>query len=392
MSHRIPAVVLPALAVAGLAAWWVTAGPDNARAADPAPAPAAIPVTTAKAQHQDVPVFLDGLGTVQALNVVSIKAQVSGTLLSLPAHEGQEVHKGDIIAQIDPRPYQAALDQANAQKQEDQATLSASQLDLKRYRSLAKSDFAPVQQVDDQTATVNKTTAAIAADTAAVETAQINLDYCTIRAPFDGRVGLYQVDVGNLIQVASQTGILTITQDKPIAAVFTLPEDELVQVQDAMSRETKTGGAVQVSVFDSTNSNKLAQGTLLTPNNTIDTATGTITLRAIFDNKDDHLWPGQFINARVLVNTVKNAVTIPELAVEHGPNGLFVYTVAPNQTVDVTNVKIGYQDNGFSVVTAGLSGGETVVVSGQSRLSPGVHVKPTAASGAQSSNPSDTPG
>ena len=386
MSHRIAAVVFPALAIAGLAAW-IAAGPDNARAADPAPAPAAVPVTTAKAQTQDVPVFLNGLGTVQALNVVSIKAQVSGILLALPAREGQEVHKGDIIAQIDPRPYQATLDQAVAQRQGDQATLSASQLDLKRYQSLAKSEFAPVQQVDDQMATVNKTTAAIAADTAAIETAQINLGYCTIRAPFDGRVGLYQVDAGNLIQAASQTGILTITQDKPIAAVFTLPEDELVKVQDAMGR-----GTVPVAVYDSNEATRLAQGVLLTPDNTIDTTTGTITLRAQFENKDDHLWPGQFINARVLVSTLKNAVTIPELAVEHGPSGLFVYTVTPNQTVDATDIKVGYQDHGYSVVTAGLSGTETVVVSGQSRLSPGVHVKPTAASGAQSANPSDTPG
>ena len=386
MSYRIPAVAV-SVVVAGLAAWWAVGGQDNARAADPAPSPPETPVTTAKVRRQDVPVFLNGLGTIQALNVVSIKAQVSGTLLALPAREGQEVHKGDIIAQIDPRPYQATLDQAMAQRQEDQATLGASQLDLKRYQSLAKKDFAPVQQVDDQMATVNKTTAAIAADSAAIETAQINLDYCTIRAPFDGRVGLYQVDVGNLIQVASQTGILTITQDKPIAAVFTLPEDELVQVQDAMAR-----GPVQVSVLASNDTTKLSQGVLLTPNNTIDTNTGTITLRALFDNKDDHLWPGQFINARVLVSTLKNAVTVPELAVEHGPNGLFVYTVAPNQTVDATTIKVGYQDNGFSVVTAGLSGNETVVVSGQSRLSPGVHVKATAATGAQASNPSDTPG
>ena len=378
---------IPALAAAGLAIW-LAPGLHSARAAGPAAAPPAdIPVSTAKAQHRDVPVYLDGLGTVQALNVVAIKAQVNGTLIALPAHEGQEVHKGDIIAQIDPRPYQATLDQATAQRQEDQATLQASQLDLKRYQSLAKSNFAPFQQVDDQLATVNKTNAAIAADTAAIETAQINLDYCTIRAPIDGRVGLYQVDVGNLIQVASQTGILTITQDKPIAAVFTLPEDQLVRVQEAMAK-----GAVPVNVFNSNDTTQLAQGALLTPNNTIDTTTGTITLRALFENKDDHLWPGQFIKARVLVNTLKDVVTIPELAIEHGPNGLFVYTLAPDQTVSTAAIKIGYQDNGYSVVTAGLSGNETVVVSGQSRLSPGVHVRATLVPDAQASNPSDTPG
>ena len=231
-----------------------------------------------------------------------------------------------------------------------------------------------MQQVDDQRATVNKLMASIAADTAAIETAQINLDYCVIRSPIDGRVSLYQVDVGNLIEVASQTtGIISITQDKPISVVFTLPEADLARVQDARSK-----GSVPVLVANGMNDQTvIATGTLLTPNNTIDTSTGTISLKATFPNDDDHLWPGQFVNARVLVETLPKAVTVPLLAVEHGPDGLFVYVVNQDQTVAQKAIKVGYQDDGQSVVIAGLSGGEAVVVSGQSRLSPGTRVKAT---------------
>ncbi len=360
-------------------AWAVSALPAVADAAAPAPAVAeAVPVTTEAARVQDVPVFLSGLGTVQAFNVVEIKAQVNGTLVALPAKEGQEVQKGDVVAEIDPRQYQAALDQATAQREEDQAQLQSAQLDLKRYQSLARSSFAPVQQVDDQAATVNKQIAAVAADTAAIETAQINLGYCVIRAPFNGRVSLYQVDVGNLIEVASQTGIISITQDKPIAVVFTLPESQLAQVQDARAK-----GPVTVLLDDSDSGAQLAQGELMTPNNSIDATTGTISLKASFTNADDHLWPGEFVNARVQVNVLQHVVTIPTLAVEHGPDGLFVYTVKPDQTVAPVPLQVGYQDGGRSVVTKGLNGTETVVVSGQSRLAPGTKVK--------AANPSKAP-
>jgi multidrug efflux system membrane fusion protein len=331
-------------------------------------------VATATAQVHDVPVFLGGLGTVQAFNTVEVKAQVNGYLISLPVKEGQEVKKGDIVAEIDPRPYKAILDQATAQRQEDEATLKSAQLDLQRFQSLAKRDFAPVQQVDDQQGMVGKTTAAIAADTAAIETAQLNLDYSTIRSPIDGRISLYQVDVGNLIEVASQTGIVSITQDKPISVVFTLPEAELVQVQDARAK-----GVLPVDVSSSDGKSQLAQGTLLTPNNTIDTTTGTISLKAEFANDDDHLWPGEFVNARVQVNTLHNAVTIPELAVVHGPDGLFVYLVKADHTVAQANVEIGYEDNGQAVVTKGLAANDVVVISGQSRLAPGTRISVTNA-------------
>jgi multidrug efflux system membrane fusion protein len=394
MMPRRPIGVLIAILVAGgVAGWRITQGVTAAHAADPAPEPPLVPVTTAAAQVGDVPVLLDGLGTVQAFNVVQIKAQVSGTLVALPAREGQEVHKGDIVAEIDPRPYQAALDQANAKQQEDAATLQSAQLDLRRYQSLARSSFAPIQQVDDQQATVSKTQAAIAADNAAIETAKINLGYCVIRAPFDGRVSLYQVDVGNLIEPGSQTGIISITQDKPIAVVFTLPEADLARIQDARQQ-----GPVPVLVSDGSNtdtneSKPKATGTLLTPNNTIDTTTGTISLKAQFANDDDHLWPGEFVNARVQVTVLHHAVTIPLPAVEHGPNGLFVYMVKPDQTIAQAMIQVGYEDNGRAVVTKGLSGNETVVVTGQSRLAPGTKVKATAVANAPSTQAdSNAPG
>jgi multidrug efflux system membrane fusion protein len=263
-----------------------------------------------------------------------------------------------------------------AQRSEDIALLQSAQLDLRRFQSLAKSSFAPIQQVDDQQATVNKEIAAVALDNASIETAQINLGYCTVRAPIDGRISLYQTDVGNLIEVTSQTNILSITQDKPISVVFTLPEADLAQIQAARSK-----GPVAVEAFDSQrNTPPLASGTLLTPNNTIDTTTGTISLKAIFDNKDDHLWPGQFVNARVRIATLEHSVTVPVLAVQHGPNGLFVYAVKSNNEVDQVNVQVGYQDDDLAVVSQGLSGNETVVVSGQSRLAPGTRVAATAAS------------
>jgi multidrug efflux system membrane fusion protein len=288
------------------------------------------------------------------------------------------------VAEIDPRPYKAALDQATAQKAEDVAQLQSAQLDLKRYQDLAKHQFAPVQQVDDQQATVNKETAAIQADEAMIETAQINLGYCVIRAPFDGRVSLYQLDVGNIINTATQTGIISITQDKPISVVFTLPEADLDRVQTARAK-----GSVPVEVFAATDGKQLATGTLLTPNNTIDTSSGTIALKATFNNSDDHLWPGQFVNARVQVETLNKAVTIPGVAVQHGPDGLFVYVVKPDQTVAQSTVQEGYQDNGRAVITKGLQGNETVVVTGQSRLSPGTRVQAKAADQTPPGSPSD---
>jgi multidrug efflux system membrane fusion protein len=384
MMRRGVSILAVALALGGaFAGWRFVDDRDEAQAQSPPPVEQ-VPVTTASAHVQDMPVFLSGLGTVQALNVVEIKGQVNGTLIALPAREGQEVHKDDIVAEIDPRPFKAALDQALAQRDEDAALLRSAQLDLTRFQNLAKESFAPIQQVDDQRATVDKQIAAVALDTAMIENAQINLGYCIIHAPMDGRVSLYQLNVGNLVEVATQTGIISITQDKPIAMVFTLPESDLARVQAARAK-----GPVSVEVSEGQSPAVIATGTLLTPNNTIDTTTGTISLKAQFDNSDNRLWPGEFVNARVLVDTLHNSVTIPVLAVEHGPDGLFVYMTKPDGTVAQTNVQVGYEDGGKAVVTKGLAGNETVVVGGQSRLAPGVHVRATDVSKVAQPPPSD---
>lgn len=361
-------LVIVAFIVAALSAGWLVLR-HNAVQAEVAPAPQAVPVSVAQAKSQDVPVELHGLGTVQAFNTVSIRAQVNGTLIAIPVQEGQEVHKGDVVAQIDPRPYQAALDQATAQRAGDAAQLQSAQLDLQRFEHLAKNQFAPVQQVDDQRATVNKLVAAIQADTAAIETAQLNLDYCTIRAPINGRVGFHVTDVGNLIEVANQTTIVSITQDKPISMIFTLPEAQLRRIQLAMAK-----GKLPVTAYSSDDKTKLADGELLTPNNSIDTATGTIQLKATFPNDNDALWPGEFANARLRVDTLHNAVTVPLAAVQHGPNGLYVYTVKPDSTVQQQMVQVAYQYGDTAVIGKGVNGGENVVVTGQSRLAPGTRV------------------
>ena len=362
-------VALTVLTIAAL--WFVHAHGSFAAATSEAKAPPseAVPVTAVAAKVQDVPVELRGLGTVQAFNMVEIKAQVTGTLVAIPVQEGQEVRQGEIVAQIDPRPYQAALDQVTAQRGEDAAQLQSAQLDLQRYQHLAKSSFAPVQQVDDQQATVNKLIATLQADTAAIETAQINLDYCTIHAPINGRVSFHQTDVGNLIQVANQTGIVSITQDKPISVIFTLAEAELPRIQRAMAKST-----LPVSVYTGDDKTKLADGQLLTPNNAIDTSTGTIQLKATFANDDDALWPGEFVNARLRIDTLFKAVTVPMTAVQHGPSGMFVYTVKPDSTVQQNDVHVVYQDDNTAAISTGVNAGDTVVLTGQSRLAPGTRV------------------
>jgi multidrug efflux system membrane fusion protein len=347
------------------------AGVDEpARAADPQAQPPPVPVTMAAAQTEDVPVYLRGIGTVQAFYAVEVKAQVSGVLLDVPVREGQEVEKGTVVATIDPRPYKAALDQATAARQQDQAQLENAQLDLRRYANLARTDFASRQQVDTQQANVNKLQAAVAGDTAAIETASLNLSYCYIRAPIDGRISLRRVDPGNLIESASQTtGIISITQDHPISVVFTLPEQDLAQVQAAMAR-----GSLPVLADTSDGQAQLAQGTLLTPNNAVDINSGTVQLKANFANQDNKLWPGEFVNARLLVNTIRNAVTVPHVAIQHGQDGLFVFVVKPDNTVEQQAVTVSYDDGTRAVVAKGIAPGETVVTSGQSRLGEGTRV------------------
>ena len=358
-----------ALVCAGLAGLYATGVIGPAKAKDQAPPPP-VPITQAAAKTEDVPVYLRGIGTVQAFYAVSVKAQVSGVLLDVPVREGEEVKKGAIVATIDPRPFKAALDQATAKRQQDQAQLENAQLDLKRYASLARSDFASRQQVDTQQASVDSLQAGIAADTAAIETASLNLGYCYITAPIDGRVSLRQVDPGNLIETSSQsTGIVSIAQIHPISAVFTLPEQELGRVQNAMQ-----GGPLTVYADSADGRTQFAQGTLLTPNNQVDVPTGTVQFKATFGNKDSTLWPGEFVDARLLVDTMRGVTTIPHEAVQHGQDGLFVFVVKPDDTVQQQSVTVAYDDGTRAVVSKGISPGQNVVTAGQSRLGNGTHV------------------
>jgi multidrug efflux system membrane fusion protein len=333
-----------------------------------------VPAVTAKAARQDVPIYTTGVGAVQAWQSVLIRSRVDGMLMRFPVREGQEVRQGDVIAVIDPRPYQAALDQATAKKAQDAAQLANARLDLARYRSLATQDFASRQQVDTQTALVNQYVATVAGDDAAIEAAQLNLTYCVITSPIDGRVGLRQVDPGNLIHATDATGIVTITQVRPIAATFTLPQDELPRIATDMA-----SGSSPVLAYATDDRTELGEGSLLTPDNTIDSTTGTIRVKATFPNTDNKLWPGQFINAHLQTGVARDAVTIPPAAIEHGPDGLYVYVVQPDATIALRPVKTGYQNACLAVVTSGLSGGEKVVVDGQSRLQAGTKVAVTTA-------------
>jgi membrane fusion protein, multidrug efflux system len=341
---------------------------------DGAAADPAVPAVIAKAMRQDVPIYATGIGSVQAYQSVLIRARVDGTLTQFPVREGQEVKQGNLIAVIDPRPYQAALDQATAKKAQDEALLANARLDLTRFQSLSTQDFASRQQVDTQQALVNQLVGAVAGDSAAIEAAQLNVGYCFIMSPVDGRVGLRQVDPGNLIHATDTTGIVTITQIHPISATFTLPQQELPRVQADMAN-----GAAPVLAYDSDDRTELGEGTLLTPDNMIDPSTGTIRLKATFPNKDGKLWPGQFINAHLQIGTARNAVTIPPAAIEHGPDGLYVYVVKPDTTIALAAVGIGYQTDKLAVVTSGLAGDENVVIAGQSRLQAGTKVAVTVA-------------
>ena len=332
--------------------------------------PAGVPVFAAKATVQDVPVWLRGLGTVQAYYSVQLRPRVDGTLVEVPVTEGQDVKKGQLLAVIDTRPYQAALDAAMAKKQQDQAQLANAQADLARYASLVRQDFASRQQVDTQQATVKQFIATIAADEANIETAQLNLSFSYITAPFDGRVGLRNVDPGNVVHAAEQTPIISVTQVQPIALTFTLPQDYLSSVTKAMGN----GKPLEVVAFAADDRTELARGTLLTIDNAIDTTTGTIKLKATFPNAQHALWPGQFVHARLLIGTESGAVAVPTNAIQHGPDGLFVYQVQPDNTVTVQPVTVSREESGLSVIAKGLPGGATVVVAGQSRLQAGSKV------------------
>ena len=334
----------------------------------------AIAVDTAAVTHADVPIYLSGLGTVQAFYTVTVTARVDGELQKVAFTEGQTVHKGDLLAEIDPRPNQAAYAQAIATKARDAAQLANAKRDLERYTILQPQDLASKQTVDTQRALVDQLAAQIQVDQAVIDNARTQLDYTRITSPIDGRTGIRLVDPGNIVHAAATTGIVVVTQVQPISVIFTLPEEDLAAVNAALA-----AGPVGVTTVSRDGRTELDRGTLTLVDNEIDQTTGTAKLKATFSNAHNTLWPGQYVDARVLVRTERNALTLPTTAVQLGPNGPFTYVVKPDSTVEVRQLKIGEESDGMTIVNAGLALNERVVTSNQYRLQAGAHVREATA-------------
>ncbi|MGO9741086.1 MAG: efflux RND transporter periplasmic adaptor subunit [Roseiarcus sp.] len=360
-----------------------TASPDAAKSL---PATAPIPVTIAQAKKADFPVYLNGLGAVEPYQTVLIRSRVDGAVIKVAFKQGQMVKEGDVLVEIDPRPYQAALDQALAKKAQDEASLSDAKLDLGRYAGLAKQDAIALMKFNTQQATVDELTAQIKGDQASIDNAQTQVDYTTIRAPLTGKTGFRLVDAGNIVHAADTTGIVTIVQLTPISVVFTAPEEHVPEINKALA-----AGATPVIALSSDGLTTLSQGRLAVVNDAIDPASGTIGMKATFQNTDDALWPGLSVETRLLVDTLKQVTVVPDEAVERGPNGLYVFVVGSDNKVEMRDITVGEEGDGQSVVSMGLTPGETVVTSGQYRLVQGSLVQSSASSSVAPSVPAKEP-
>jgi membrane fusion protein, multidrug efflux system len=360
--HRALVISAIAVALAGAGAWHVVERPEPVKASRGGGG-GAVPVTVGEVSKRDMPIYLTGLGAVQASFTVGIRAQVDGKLEQVLFKEGEHVRKGDVLAKIDPRLYQAALDQAKARMAQDEAQLISAQKDLQRSRTLVDKNFQTQQVVDQQQSKVDQFIASIDADRAAIETAQTQLDYTSIVAPSDGRMGVRMIDPGNIVHASDSAPIATLTLTKPSAVLFTLSARSLNDVRDAMER-----GPVEVTALSQDNRRTLGKGTLLLIDNMVDQASATMRLKAMFANEDEQLWPGDFVNARVSLEIRHDALTIPSVAIQRGPDGIFTWVVGEGDVVQSRPITAGPTTGDVTIITAGLSEGERVVVNGQYKL------------------------
>jgi multidrug efflux system membrane fusion protein len=376
--------LLLVVAIVGAAVWYFPR-PQTQPKGGGGQAGAPVPVGVSPVEKGDMPVTLTQLGTVTPLATVTVKTQISGYLVQVAFQEGQMVNKGDFLAQIDPRPYQVALEQAQAQLAKDQALLRNAHVDLQRYNTLVAQNSVATQTRDTQVSLVAQDEATVKADQAQIDAQKLNLTYCRIVSPVTGRVGLRQVDAGNYVQNSDPNGIVVVTQLQPISVIFTLPEDNL----PAVMKRVRAGAVLPVTAYDRTGATELGSGKLDTVDNQIDTTTGTVKLRAIFDNGQETLFPNQFVNVKLLVNTLQDADIVPNSAIQRGAPGTFVYVVKPEKTVAVQKVKLGPTDGQHIAILSGLEPGESVVIDGTDRLHDGAKVtiapaaqpSPTAADG-----------
>ena len=344
---------------------------ENTNAAPEPSGPPPVPVVAGTVTQHDVPIYLTGVGTVIAYNTDVVRAQIQGQIVSINFKEGQTVHAGDLLAVIDPRPYQAQIDQYAANLERDQAQLQNAVANLDRYQPLAKNGWATPQLLETQQAQVGQLKAAVKADQALIDAAKVQLSYTQLTSPINGVTGIRQIDVGNIISPSNTNGLVVVTQLEPISLIFTLPETDLPQIQQ---EQEKTKAPLTVVANSQDNTMRLAQGQLALVNNEILQTTGSIQLKANFANKSHRLWPGELVNARLLVDTRHNGLTVPASVVQQGPQGAYAYVINPNGTVETRPVKVAQIDGGQALIDSGLSANEQVVVDGQYKLQPGTHV------------------
>ncbi|WP_426440984.1 efflux RND transporter periplasmic adaptor subunit [Bradyrhizobium genosp. P] len=365
----ITSVVVSTAAVAGLL-FATHVLPLQKAVAKPAPPPP-VPIVAGTVTQHDVPIYLTGVGTVIAYNTDVVRAQIQGQIVSINFTEGQKVHAGDLLAQIDPRPYQALIDQYTANLERDQAQLVNAKANQARYAQLGDKGWATPQLIETQNAQVGELTAAIKADQALIDAAKVQLSFTRLTSPIDGVVGIRQIDVGNIISPSSANGLCVVTQLNPISLIFTLPETVLPLVQQ---QQQKTNSPLTVLAYNQDNTVRLGQGQLGLVNNEILQTTGSIQLKANFQNKSRSLWPGELVNARLLLDTRHNGLTVPAAVIQQGPNGSYAYVVNPDNTVSIRQVKVTQVSDGQTLIDSGLAANEQIVVDGQYKLQPGTHV------------------